>query len=172
MATNPIPEKLINFTVCREGILQVGVADVELPKLEPMSEPVEGAGIAGSVDSPVPGHYGPMSCSIKWRTITGEVGTLAAPGPHLIDFRGSMQVNDSGTYKTVPVRVTVKASLKSGNLGSFQVGKPTDTSTEFAVSYIKMYVDGKEIVEIDPLNFIAKFNGKDALASVRKDIGL
>jgi phage tail tube protein FII len=108
MATNQVPEKLINFRVYLEGENLVGVADVELPKLESMKETVSGAGIAGEVDSPVLGHYAAMSTTIKFRTITAEAaGSLAAPGAHLVDFRGSQQVQDAGVIKTVPVRVTV-----------------------------------------------------------------
>ena len=31
-----------------------------------------------------------------------------------------------------------------------------------------MYLDGKKVVEVDPLNFIYMVNGKDYLADVRK----
>jgi P2 family phage contractile tail tube protein len=169
---NPIPEKLINFKVFLEGKDLVGVADVELPKLEAMTETVSGAGIAGEVESPVLGHFGSMTTTIKFRTITGDVGTLARPAAHLIDFRGSLQVQDAGQYKTVPVRATVKAIPKSVDLGSLEVGKPTGTANEFEVVYLKIYVEGKERVEIDKYNFIASFDGVDVLSSVRKDMGL
>ena len=44
----------------------------------------------------------------------------------------------------------------------------TDSETEFEVIYMKVLVNGKELIEIDKYNFIAKFDGKDQLASVRK----
>jgi phage tail tube protein FII len=44
--------------------------------------------------------------------------------------------------------------------------------TEFEVQYLKLYVDGKEVAEIDKYNYIAKFGDDDALASVRADLGL
>lgn len=173
MASNQVPEKLINFRVYLEGNYLAGVADVELPKLEGMSESVTGAGIAGEVDSPVIGHYKAMKTTVKFRTITAEaVGILAAPAAHLIDFRGSQQIQEAGVLKSIPIRVTIKGTPTSVELGKLEVGKPTDSGDEFSVSYLKVYVDGKEIVEIDPYNFIAKFNGVDALAGVRKDLGL
>lgn len=169
---NQVPEKLINFLVYLDSNRLVGVADVELPKLESMKETVRGAGIAGEVDSPVLGHYAPMSTTIKFRTITGDIGALAKPEAHLLDFRGSQQIQDSGVYRTIPVRLTVKATPMSVELGKLDVGKPTESGDEFSVSYLKLYVDGKEVVEIDPYNFIARFNGQNMLDGVKKDLGI
>lgn len=172
MASNPIPEKLINFRVYLEGDNLIGVADVELPKLVAMSETVSGAGIAGEVESPVIGHYSSMTATINFRTINQNAGTLATPKAHLLDFRGSQQVYDAGTYKTVPVRVTIKAIPKSVELGKFKVGSPTETGDEFEVVYLKLYVDGKERIEIDKYNSIARFDGVDVLEGVRADLGI
>ena len=48
MANNQIPERLINFNIYKDGIRGVlGVADVELPSLEAMTDTLTGAGIAG-----------------------------------------------------------------------------------------------------------------------------
>lgn len=170
--SNPIPEKLINFRVYLEGDNLIGVADVELPKLVAMSETVSGAGIAGEVESPVIGHYGSMTTTINFRTVNSDAGTLATPKAHLLDFRGSQQVYDAGVYSTVPVRVTMKAIPKSVDLGKFKVGSPTETSDEFEVVYLKLYVSGKERVEIDKYNNIARFDGTDVLAGVRADLGI
>ena len=38
--------------------------------------------------------------------------------------------------------------------------------------YIKVFVDDKEVLEVDKYNFIAKFGDTDMLESVRKDLGL
>lgn len=171
-ANNPIPEKLINFRAYLEGDNLLGVADVELPKLEAMSDTVTGAGIAGEVDSPVIGHYASMSATINFRTINDDVGKLSAPKAHLLDFRGSQQVYDAGTYKTVAVRVTMSAIPKVTTLGTFKVGATTETGQEFEVVYLKVYVAGKERVEIDKLNYKAVFDGVDYLAGVRADLGI
>ena len=89
-------------------------------------------------------------------------------------MRGSQQVYDAalGEYSSVPVRVSLRATPKSISLGSFEVGSTTDSETEFEVIYMKVLVNGKELIEIDKYNFIAKFDGEDKLASVRKDLGL
>lgn len=172
MGSNPIPERLINFRAYLEGDTLLGVADVELPKLEAMRDMVSGAGIAGEVESPVLGHYQSMTTKINFRTINSDVGTLASPKAHLLDFRGSQQIYDEGTYGTVAVRVTMKAIPKSVDLGKFQVGSVTEGGDEFEVVYLKIYVDGVERLEIDKYNSIAKFDGVDVLEGMRKDLGI
>lgn len=175
MATgNKVPERLVNFRVYNEGNDLLGVATVDLPSIEAMSDTVSGAGIAGEVESPILGHFGSMTATFTWRTITPELAKLANQQAHSLDLRGSQQIYDAalGEYSTVPVRVSLRATPKSISLGSFEVGSTTDSETEFEVLYMKVLVNNKELIEIDKYNFVAKFDGEDKLASVRKDLGL
>lgn len=64
--------------------------------------------------------------------------------------------------------ITCHEGIKS----SLQVAKATDSENEFEVLYIKLFIDGKEVLEIDKLNFICIFDGEDILKSVRDDLGL
>jgi P2 family phage contractile tail tube protein len=171
---NPVPEKLINFRVYLDGNDMLGVADVQLPDLEPLTDTVKGAGIAGEVESPVLGHFGSMGLTINWRTIEKNVAVLAQPKAHSLDLRGSQQVYDAGAgqYKSVPIRVVVRAVPKKTGIGKFDVGTTTDTSNEFEVTYIKVYVNGKREIEIDKFNYICYISGTDFLATVRSDLGL
>ncbi len=173
-ATNPIQEKLIAFRVYNDANDLLGVATVDLPELQAMTDTVSGAGIAGEVDSPVLGHYQSMACTLHWRTIEAAAMGLAAQKTHALELRGSQQMYDAGAgeYSTVPVRIVLRAIPKNVSLGSFEPGSGTDTSSEFEVVYIKIVVSGKELVEIDKYNYIAKFNGADALQQVRADLGL
>lgn len=172
--SNPVPERLINFRVYVAGNMMAGEATIDLPDLEPMTDTVSGAGIAGEVDSPLLGHYQSMTTSITWRTITEHALGLAAPKAHELEARGSHQIYDAGTgqYKTESVRVAMRAVPKNISLGTFEVGSATDTETEFEVSYIKIDVAGNTRVEIDKYNYKAVIDGHDYLASVRKDLGL
>lgn len=172
--SNQVPEKLINFKAYNEGSDLIGVVDVELPALEAMTETVSGAGIAGEVDSPTLGHYSSMTCRINFRTVTKAAAALAAQRAHQLEFRGSQQIYDAGagSYSTQSVKVVVKAIPKSVELGNLTVGAPTETGNEFEVNYLKVWVGGEELVEIDKFNFIARINGEDYLASVRADLGV
>jgi hypothetical protein len=172
--SNPVPEKLVNFRVYRDGADMLGVADAELPSLEAMTDTVQGAGVAGEVDSPILGHYGSMTLTLNWRTVTGNTTILAQPQAHQLDLRGAMQVYDAsnGAYKTVPLKVVCKAVPKNTGLGSLQAGSSQENSTEMEVNYIKVWVDGEEKIELDKYNFKCVIEGTDYLESVRDNLGL
>lgn len=174
MATKTVPEKLIGYTVYKDGSIPLGTADITLPTIEALTETVRGAGIAGEIDSPTIGHYGSMTVSLNWRTITSEVIKLHAPVSHALDFRGAQQVHNpaTGRYSSQGVKVTVKAVPKSGDIGKFDAGTTTDTTNELEVTYIKIVLDGKTVLEIDKYNFVCVIDGVDYLAQVRAQLGL
>lgn len=174
MAGNQINERLIGFRCYDEGNDLLGLVNVTLPEIEAMSDTVSGAGIAGEVESPVLGHYAPMTTTFAWRTIEKSAMKLAQQKAHQVDLRGSQQVYDSanGTYSSVPVRLTMRIVPKTVTLGTFEAGATTETEIEYEVLYIKGFIEGKEVMEIDKFNFISKFGDVDALASVRSDLGL
>lgn len=171
---NNVPERLINFRVYNDANDLLGIATVDLPEISAMSDTVSGAGVAGEVDSPVLGHFGSFTVTLTWRTIEQAAMTLAEQRAHAVEVRGSQQVYDaaSGTYSTVPVRAALRLVPKSLSLGTFEPGATTDTEQEFECLYIKLYVNKREVLEIDKYNFKSKINGVDALASVRQDLGL
>lgn len=172
--SNLVPERLINFRVYREGNNLAGVATVDLPELEAMSDTVSGAGIAGEVESPILGHFGSMTTTINFRTVTAEAAKLAAQKSHALELRGSQQVYDAGNgqYKTSPIKVVMRCIPKTVSLGSLEVGATTDTANEFEVTYLKVYVDGQVQIELDKYNFKYIVGGEDLLARVRADLGL
>lgn len=171
---NQVPEKLINFRVYEDGVDLLGIADVELPSIEAMTETVKGAGIAGEVESPVLGHFGSMTCTINWRTIVRPIISLAEPRTHNLDFRGASQIYNaaSGQYRTQSVKVSVRALPKKTGLGKLDVGANTDSSNEFEVVYLNLMIDGSKVVEIDKYNYICYINGTDYLKEVRQALGL
>ena len=172
--TNNVPERLIAFRVYGEGNDLLGTANATLPTIEPMTDTVTGAGIAGEIETPIMGHFGSMTVSLQWRTIEACAVKLAAFKAHNLDIRGSQQVYDAanGVYKTVPVRLALKALPKSVNLGSFETGSTTDSETELEVSYLNLYIDGKSVMEVDKFNYVCKFGDDDMLETVRQDLGI
>lgn len=175
MAGNKHPERLVNFRVYGESNAYYGIATVELPEIEYMSDTVSGAGISGEIESPVIGHISAMEMTLSWRTIMKEAMALAdSTKAHHLEIRGSEQEYDSatGTYSTIPVKVVVKAAPKTISLGSFEPGATTDTEQTFAVNYLKMTVNNEETLEFDPFGGKATVKGVNALDSVNRDLGL
>jgi P2 family phage contractile tail tube protein len=173
--SNNVPERLVNFRVYYAGAVDLlGIATVDLPELEAMSDTVSGAGIAGEVESPILGHFGSMTTTFSWRTIENSAMVLCQQKAHPVEIRGSQQVYDaaSGVYKTVPVRVAMRIVPKTVTFGTFEPGATTDTEQEFEVLYLSVMVNNIQVCEIDKLNYVAMIGGQDALAGVRKDLGL
>lgn len=171
---NQIPEKLINYTVYRDGAEFLGTADIQLPSLEALTETVKGAGIAGEVDSPTLGHYSSMAVTLNWRTVTDSSVRLAQQKSHSLDFRGAQQVYDAGNgeYRSVGVKVSVKAIPKKMDFGKMEPASTTDTSNELEVTYMKVVIDNKVMLEIDKFNFICIIDGEDQLKQVRQQLGM
>lgn len=148
--SNKVPERLINYRVYNENNALLGIATVDLPEIQA------------------------MSATFNWRTIEKPALDLAKQQAHHLEIRGSQQQfrTAEGKLASSPVRVVMRAIPKNFSLGTFEPGSTTDSSTEFEVIYIKVFVDDKEVLEVDKYNFIAKFGDTDMLESVRKDLGL
>ena len=171
---NKVPERLIGFKVYNEDYDLLGIATIELPTLESMSETVAGAGILGEIEHPTLGNYASMTTSFTWNTITKRAMMLAAPGPHKIEARGSQQIFNASEnkFETEAIRCVMDVTPKSTGLGTLETNATTDTEQEFEVSRLVLYVGKQEMVKIDKFNYEVAFGGKDILASVRKDLGM
>lgn len=170
-----INEKLINFRVYKEGGSEViGIATVDLPELNGMTEDVSGAGIAGQLSTPTLGHFESMKLTLNFRTLTTDMIVIAQQRGQAIECRGSIQAYDPATssYKTVPVRVVGRGTPVTFKPGKLEPTKMMDASLELELHYFKLAMANVELVEIDKYNFICKMGGNDILATVRQDMGL
>ena len=169
-----IPQNLINFTVYRDGSTFLGTADITLPSIEYLTDTIKGAGIAGEVEIPTIGNFGSMTVTLNWRTIAPEAIKLLAPVSHALDFRAVQQVFDvaGGTIGSQGFKVSIRAMPKKGDLGKLDVGAKTDSVTELEVSYIKVEIDGRNMLEIDKFNYKCVIDGVDYLADLRAKLGM
>lgn len=170
-----IPEKLNNFRVFVSGSPDLkGVADLQLPSFDAMTETVSGAGILGEYESPNLGHFQSMKLTLNWRVITDELTEFLKLGAIGIDCRLANQERDqsTGNYVFKANRVYVKGVVTKNDLGKASKGSPYEGASEIEVTYIKLERDGKIIVELDKINYIYKVNGIDYMANIRKALGL
>lgn len=171
---NIVPALLTNAKVYRDGVDLLGLGSVELPDLEYMTESISGLGIMGELDAPVTGHFKAMTLKIKWNVPTAvSAGLLESQGHHL-DIRGSIQELDAGSGRFVdkPIKVVCRAMPKKSGVGKFEPGKKMEPETELEIYYIKIWLNGSELVEIDKFNFIFSLNGQDMLAQIRANLGM
>ena len=174
MANNQIPERLINFNIYKDGIRGVlGVADVELPSLEAMTDTLTGAGIAGEIDTPTIGNFGSMTMTVNFRTATPDALLLASMRQaHNLTARGAIQVQDAvtGETKVVPLVVSMRVKTKVFNPGSLEPGAAMETSFEGEVLSIRIRLNNVEYIELDKLNYVYKGGGVDETKAVRDAI--
>ena len=169
------PERTIDFRVYDGNNNDLlGVANVELGELTPMTETVSGAGMAGEVESPIPGHYESMSLKLAWNSITEKGEKLRKPGSHSFVLRGALQSRDTTTGKNVvvPIRYAVTGLYKGGSLGTLEKNAAIDAEQEFEVIRMEKFINDKSIFKLDKFNYVAEFDGEDSLADVRKALGL
>ena len=171
---NIVRDKLINYEVFIGGERKLGTADVTLPTLEYKTATLSGAGIGGEIEMPTPGHTSSMELELNWRTLNEDVTKLLAVKAHDLEIRGANENYDAATgeIKVQAVKVNVRGLPKSGDLGSFKPADHTESKTTLEVIYLKISLDGKKMVEIDPLNYVNYIDGYDYMTAVRAALGL
>lgn len=172
---NPIPGMLTNAKIYRDGKEQLGVGTVNLPSFDSETASVKGFGIAGDISMPVLGHFKPMSVDITWTSVTDNVTSLLEPKAHHLDVRGNLQEYDpgSGEFVNKPVKVVLRAVTKSSSLGNWEAGKiGVAPKTGMEVTYIKVWINGRERVEVDKFNSVFKVDGKDMLHGLHANLGM
>ena len=174
-ATNAIPEVLNDFRVYNEGETNdLGVATIELPNLENMTQDISGVGMAGEVDAPVLGHYASMETKINWRTPTKAAVRMSGGGGVSLEACGAVQEWDSGAneYRIVSYRVVIRGRSKSYEQGSFEAGNTTDSANTIETTYLKIDINGETVREIDKYGYKDINGGTDVLSAVRSAIGM
>lgn len=170
MATYKIPEKINAFNVYKQGYKLVGLSDeIKLPDFESLTETISGAGILGEIDSPTVGLFSSMEMEIPFRQLTTSIADLMNPLKGVdLTLRGSSQVTDStGNVSFEGIRVVVRGRNKSLTGGKFKQGAGTASSVKLELTYCKIEIAGKNIIELDKLNCVYKVNGVDILSKVR-----
>ncbi|MDT2242272.1 phage major tail tube protein [Paenibacillus larvae] len=143
-----VKDKIVGYTVYRNSSQFLGVATVELPSLEYLSDSVQGCRHYPGSGKPRLGAVWPMTCSLSWSTMDPAAIELLAPEAPCTGFpRASQQSYNTatGVYATEGAKISVRAIPKSAELGSLEVGSTMDGKTEFEVIYLKVSVDGKSI---------------------------
>lgn len=168
-----IDELVVNFAVYEDAIEYLGMAEATLPDIEYLTEEISGAGIGGNVEEIIIGHLAAMTTTLNFRTVCASAVRLLEPRVHKIDLRVAQQQMNNRTSETevTSVKHIMKVKPKKTALGKVAAASTADVSGEYATSYYAMYMAGKKVTEVDPLNFICMINGKDYLADVRKALG-
>ena len=166
-----IPEIINNYNVYHNGNVLVGVSgSVALPSFDAITEEVSGAGILGTYETNVAGHYSSMTQEVPFRILDNDIFKLMNPS-ELVDltFRASAQstVKATGAVDYKGMRIVERGRLKNFNPGSVELGKQMGASVTLELLYILIEIGGKTMLEYDKLNTVFIVDGKDLLEKVR-----
>jgi len=172
MAGYKIPTVLNNFNTYGDGHKFVGVAsEVSLPSFEYLTETIDGAGIGGEIEEAIEGSFGSLETETTFQNISREYfDYITHTG--LVIYRGSMQMADTASQENdfEGIVVTTKGKVKSFELGSLKKGGKGEPKVVREITYCKVTIGGKEVLELDKYNLIWKLNGTDRLQKVRGQI--
>lgn len=167
-----LPRLLKLMNVFNNGLSFQGVAEeVELPKLTMKGEDFRTGGMLGEVTANM--GLEKLEMTHKYAGIVPELFKGFATetlDSELIRFAGSYQRDDTGDISAIEILMRGRhTELDTGNA---KAGEKGETSIKTALTYYKLVVDGKELIEIDLINTVFKVEGKDRYAQHRAAVGL
>ncbi|MCL2487348.1 MAG: phage major tail tube protein [Oscillospiraceae bacterium] len=164
----------INCMLYEDGNRFVDMASVVLPSINSKIAQLTGAGIAGDVDVPVIGQFDAMETTINLRSPSADSMRLRTPVRHTVELRPAVQKEDTVKGAMLAVGEKIVMVIVPKGLSGITIAPATarDTAIPAAVRYFAHYIEGRKVVEIDPLNYIFFINGVDYGAPVRSAMGL
>jgi hypothetical protein len=173
MGKNSYEVGTIDFAVYEDSTEFLGMASVKLPDKNQKVVNMEGAGIGGTVEVPVNGHYDAMTLTMNFRNYSQRVARLREHRRHTIELRIAQQNEDpvSGQIVTDAVKHVFVIVPKSSAGGDVAGATPSNTNVVASVRYWATFINGLKVDEIDQLNRIDIVNGIDYNAPVRAALG-
>lgn len=163
---------LVNrFNAYKGGKQLIGVAgEVDLPEITNLTDTLEGAGTGGNMDIPVIGLLDDMEMQIGFMSLCEDIFSIMDPTEATdLTLNGALQGTNAGTgsIQYQSLSISIRGSLKQFTPGTLKSGGRMDSSVTLSLSYYKIVLDGKTMMEIDRLNGVYIINGKDVLKEVR-----
>lgn len=172
---NGVDEGVHSYALYEDEKMYLGVATVNLPDVESAVFTVSGAGILGEVEIPVAASPKPMTVTINFRHANEAAYSLAEERAHNITLYRVDQNYDStvGEIGTTNRKTIMRIFPKKLTGGELKPANPLNVSGEYAVHYYSEIIDGKKMLEIDPLNCrYVDHTGVDRAEKIRKGLGM
>ena len=174
MARGNIPNGLIDAELYINGSNNLaGIAEVELPNVEYATITNEQFGLTSENEVPLIGHFKKLEAKIKMDCVDKSLLSFNNLEPILIEIKGAKQSTNRATHGTVVdgIDATFKGMIKKMSGFKTKPGAKLETDFDMSVTYYKLEIGGKVIVEIDVLNNVNYVNGSSNNL-VRRLLGL
>ncbi len=166
------PKLLKDFNFFLDGDTFVGrIKEVELPSFKYKTEDIDNGGLAFPIET----QYGLEKLEMTWTPgeFAEEVFATLGACKHnatIMRFAGSLESDDSCDVHALEVEAAGRH--REVELPKAKKGDVSETKIVTALSFLKITLNGKELVYLDAINCIERFNGKDRLEGRRRAIGL
>jgi phage tail tube protein FII len=173
-----IPNHVANYSIFLAGKRLIGLADVELPNIQNLTDSLKGSGIFGEIDMPVQAHFQPYSVKLKWLTIVDSAIFATIQDGAQLDAWAAHQLHDSGTNRIIHQgwRYVMGTAPKAFNLGKLEVGTKGEGESEYELISLRALRNDQIMFEIDKENAVCRWwNGiqlVDSAQPIRQLIGL
>jgi len=173
-----IPNHVTNYSIFKDGRRLIGSANVTLPDLKNLTDPLKGSGIFGEIDMPIQSHFQPYSVTLNWLTIADDAIFSTLQDGAQLDAWVANQLHDSATNKIIHQgwRFIMGTAPKGFNFGKLEIGTKGEAVTEYELISYRVIRDDVIVLEIDKENAICRWwNGVqliDYAQRIRQLIGL
>jgi P2 family phage contractile tail tube protein len=166
-------KQIVNANVYIDGNSFLGkTEEIKMPDVVVTMTEHKALGLVGKVE--LPSGLDKMECSIKWNSLYPEVLKMAGNPFKAVQLqcRASMETyTGQGRTAEVPVIVFISGTFKNFPTGNYKQHDNVEAETKMSVTYIRLNVDGTDVVEVDVLANIYKIDGVDLLETYRSNIG-
>jgi len=166
--------KITHANVYVDGKEWLGVGEVKLPKIEHEKLEIKNLSLMGDLEIPKI-KLKPLNGEIKLESYDTQVfpKVLNPKQAVMLDIRASRATyfHDRGTIEDVPVVLKLRAFFVSTDNASLKVEGEDEKTLEYSAIYLKLTVNGEEILEIDPVNWVYNIQGNDIVSAVRRALG-
>lgn len=166
-----IPQVINRFNLYKGGNKLIGISgEVELPGVTLLTDTLEGAGVGGNLDTPVIGLTDQLDMTVPFQSINSHMFQIMDPTESVdLTLNGAIQGQEASTGKIgyTELSIAVRGMVKEFTPGTVKAGAKMESSIVLSLTYYKIVLGGKTVLEIDKLNDVFVINGKDILQEVR-----
>lgn len=169
------PEVVVNFNVFSVGSPIGTVSSVVLPDLEPIAVEMRGAGIMGSYNAMVDGHFGSMITTLNFfSAFEGAKRLRVGQYVSALDLRIAEQIHNTIT-NTKSIRadkVLIGGTVAKTTFGTVAPIEQSSGAIDIETTVLGIWLGGEELLFMDKINYIYRSLGTGLMGDILRAIGM
>ena len=166
-------KQITNANVYVDGNSFLGkTEEIKMPDVVVTMTEHKALGLVGKVE--LPSGLDKMESTQKWNSLYPEVLKKAANPFTAVQLqcRSSMETyTGAGRTEQVPVVVYITGTFKKFPMGNYKQHDNVEAETSMSVTYVRININGVDVIEVDVLANIYKVDGVDLLETFKANIG-